>query len=38
LKDMWFGYVNGYYVDNIEEIQNNIISINRRIESLKKVA
>jgi len=38
LMDMWFGYVNGYYVDNIEEIQNNIISINRRIESLKKVA
>ena len=38
LMDLWFGHINEYYTDNIQDIQNNIISINRRIETLKNAA
>jgi hypothetical protein len=38
LMDLWFGHINEYYTDNIQDIQNNILSLKRRIETLKNAA
>ena len=38
LMDLWFGNISGYWTTDTTEINNNIISINRRIESLKNAA
>lgn len=38
LMDLWFGHINGYWTSSTVEIQDNILSLKRRIESLKNAA
>jgi phage terminase large subunit len=38
LMDLWFGHINGYWTSSTVEIQDNILSLKRRIETLKNAA
>ena len=38
LMDLWFGHINGYWTSSTVEIQDNILTFKRRIESLKNAA